>query len=97
MEFASQVSSALNVPFEVVSSTEALELTKNATNPWSGEAAFFVGGKVYFLQDRMTTDLVLHEFAHPLVRAISKENATIFCWQERFICLKMENALVLLI
>ena len=78
MEFASQVSSALNVPFEVVSSTEALELTKNATNPWSGEAAFFVGGKVYFLQDRMTTDLVLHEFAHPLVRAISKENATLF-------------------
>lgn len=78
MEFASQVSNALNVPFEVVSSTEALELTKNASNPWSGQAAFFVGGKVYFLQDRMTSDLVLHEFAHPLVRAISKENATLF-------------------
>jgi hypothetical protein len=78
LEFANEVSKALGVSFQVVSSNEALEITKNTNNPWSGEAAFFVGGKVYFLADRMTTDLVLHEFAHPLVRAIAKENESVF-------------------
>ena len=78
LEFANEVSKALGVSFQVVSGNEALEITKNTNNPWSGEAAFFVGGKVYFLADRMTTDLVLHEFAHPLVRAIAKENESVF-------------------
>ena len=78
LEFADQLSEAFGISYRSVSSSEALELTKNAQNPWSGEAAFFFGGQVYFLADRMSTDLVLHEFAHPLVRAIAKENEMLF-------------------
>jgi hypothetical protein len=78
MEFADQFSNALGIPYDVISSSEAIEITKKASNPWNGEAAFFVGGKVYFIKDRLSTDLVLHEFAHPLIRSISKENQQLF-------------------
>jgi hypothetical protein len=74
VEFANKVSSALGVDYQVITPEEAMLITKGAKNPWAGEGAFFVGGKVYFLQDRMSSDMVLHEFAHPLVRSIAKEN-----------------------
>ena len=35
-------------------------------------------GRVYFVGDALTTNLVLHEFSHPLVRAIAKENRALF-------------------
>lgn len=77
-ELANKLSLALGIDYGSVTAEEAMLLTKNSKNPWSGEAAFFVGGKVYFLQDRMSSDMVLHEFSHPLVRAISKENPELF-------------------
>jgi hypothetical protein len=78
IELADKMSMALGIPYEAVTAAQAIEITKNATNPWAGEAAFFVGGSVYFVRDKMSTDLVLHEFAHPLVRAISIENKPLF-------------------
>ena len=77
-ELANKLSIALGIDFEAVTAEEAMMITKNTSNPWSGEAAFFVKGKVFFLQDRMSSDMVLHEFAHPLIRAISKENSELF-------------------
>ena len=78
IELANKMSAALNVKYEIVTAEQAAIITQNAKNPWSGEAAFFVGGKVYFIQDKMSSDMVFHEFAHPLVRAISKENPELF-------------------
>jgi hypothetical protein len=78
IELANKMSAALNVEYEMVTAEQAALITQNAINPWSGEAAFFVGGKVYFIQDKMSSDMVFHEFAHPLVRAISKENPELF-------------------
>lgn len=78
IELANKMSLALGIAFEAVTEEEAARITKDAENPWSGEAAFFVKGKVFFVGNRMTSDMVLHEFSHPLIRAISKENPALF-------------------
>ena len=78
VELANKMSQALKVPYEGISEEQAKEITKSAVNPWNGESAFFYGETVYFLQNRMTSDMVFHEFSHPLVRAISRENPELF-------------------
>lgn len=77
-ELADKMSRALGIEFEYVTPEQAVEFTKNSKNPWNGERAFFFGGKVYFLAGRLTTENVLHEFAHPFVRAIAQENTELF-------------------
>lgn len=68
----------LAVDYEIINGDAAIELTKNTSNPWSGEKAFFVGGKVYLLESAFGADDVIHEFIHPLVRAIKNENRVLF-------------------
>lgn len=78
IEIADKMSRALGVDYEVLTPQQAREITKASINPWTGEAAFFFGGKVYLLEGTLTTENVLHEFSHPLVRALSKENTELF-------------------
>jgi hypothetical protein len=78
IEVANKLSEILGISYEMVSSEQATEITKNAKNPWNGESAFFYGNKVYFIADRLTTDLALHEFSHPLVRHLSKTDNAAF-------------------
>ena len=68
----------LGVDYEIIGGDAAIELTKNTTNPWSGEKAFFVGGKVYLLEGAFGSEDALHEFIHPLVRAIKNDNRVLF-------------------
>lgn len=68
----------LGVEYEIVDAVTAIELTKNTLNPWTNEKAFFVGGKVYFLEGAFTAEDALHEFIHPLVRAIKNDNRVLF-------------------
>ena len=78
IEFASKLSDTLGLKWQIISKNEALQLTKNTVNPYNGAPAFFLGDKVYFIQDRMTSDLVLHEFAHPFIETIAIENPQLF-------------------
>ena len=66
------------VDYEIINGDTAIDLTKNTANPWSGEKAFFVGGKVYLLEGAFNADDAIHEFVHPLVRAIKNENRILF-------------------
>jgi hypothetical protein len=78
IEIADKMSRALGVDYEVLTPEQAREITKASLNPWTGEPAFFFAGKVYLLEGTLTTENVLHEFSHPLVRALSKENTELF-------------------
>ena len=78
IELAGKLSDSLGINWSVISTTQALALTKETINPWDGAPAFFLGPKVYFVQDRMTSDLVLHEFAHPFIETIAIENPELF-------------------
>lgn len=78
IEIATKLSEQLNVDFEMITDQEAASLTRDAKNPWMGERAFFIGGRVYFVAEALTTGTVLHEFSHPLVRSLSLENKSLF-------------------
>jgi hypothetical protein len=74
----SNLSKRLNIPYQMVDEVEAQTILDNSGTPYSGEAGFYVGGVVYFIKDRVTTETAFHEFAHPFVRAIAKENNELF-------------------
>jgi hypothetical protein len=78
VELANKLSATLGIDYEMISEKTATELTKNMKNPWSGESAFFYNNKVYFVGEGMSTDNVLHEFSHPLVRHIANVNNKAF-------------------
>jgi len=77
-QLAQGLSDRTQVRYEIVSSDLAAHLTKNSRTPWNGEPAFFTGGTVYLVGDRVTPESVFHEFSHPVVRAISKSNPDLF-------------------
>ena len=77
-ELAFKISSNLNIPYSQITADQARELTDKAQNPWNGEAAFFFGGKVFFVEDGFTSESVLHEFSHPLVAAVFAQNKDLF-------------------
>lgn len=73
-----RLAAGLKVNFVNISETEARTLLESRKKPYNGEAAFFYGRTVYIVGDNMNMDTVLHEFSHPLLRAISIENPVLF-------------------
>jgi hypothetical protein len=71
-------SDRLGIPYEFVSRGEAFEILKQAGKAYTQEAGFFIGGKVYLIREDLSLDTAMHEFAHPFVRAIQKENPELF-------------------
>lgn len=74
---AERLSSNLGVPYEFITKEDAVEITKNA-NQWTGQPAFYFGNTIYIIPELADAKSVLHEFAHPLVRAISMQNSELF-------------------
>ena len=74
-EMITKMTQQLGVPYKVIESEDA---AKMLGEQWNGEPAFFVANMVYFVRDRFTTEMVLHEFAHPLMRAIQVGNPALF-------------------
>ena len=68
----------LGVDYDFITPAEAYELTKNSKNPWKGENHLFFGGKVYIIQGTGSPHGVLHEFAHPIIKSIAKQNKPLF-------------------
>lgn len=77
-QMAEELSSSLGVPYQMISSQEAVRITASAKNPWTGEAGFFFEGRIYFVGDKLTKDTLFHEFSHPLVRSINLNNESLF-------------------
>ena len=71
-------SKAFGIPYTMISAAEATRVLENTTTPYEGESAFYYNDTVYFVGDGLTTDLVLHEYAHPLVKGIAKMNPGLF-------------------
>lgn len=67
-------SDATGVEYEIIDEPTAKDLTKESSNPWNGEVAFFFNGKVYFITDKLTSQIAFHEFSHPVIKALVKSN-----------------------
>ena len=78
IKLGEKFSLAFNIPYTLISSAEAEKVLANTQTPYKGEAAFFYNDTVYFVGNELTTDLLLHEYAHPLIKGISKMNPGLF-------------------
>jgi len=72
------LSQRFGVDYNFVTPEMADNLLAKTTTPYTGEAAFFFAGQVYFVKGKVTPQTMVHEFSHPLVKAISKTNHQLF-------------------
>jgi len=77
-KLADTLSGQTGIAYKIINEKEAKEITKDAKNPWVNEPAFYVGSTVYFVGNNLTTKNALHEFSHPIFRAISVSNQELF-------------------
>jgi hypothetical protein len=68
------LASRLGVKYEFVTEDAAYSMLAKAGHKYTGEAGFFFGGTVYFIKDKVTLETAFHEFAHPFITAIAREN-----------------------
>ena len=69
---------ALGIEASVITSDEARAMLAAYGHGYNNEPGFFFDGKVYLVGDKVTTETVFHEFAHPLLKAIRATNPTLF-------------------
>ena len=63
---------------QFLTAEEAIELTKNTRAPYNNEPAFFFNGKVYVVKGKLSVGSLFHEFSHPFVKYLAKENPELF-------------------
>ena len=73
-----KLSAAFNIPYSIITTAEASEILANSSTPYKGESAFFYNSNVYFVDEALSPEMVLHEFAHPLIKGIAKQNPVLF-------------------
>ena len=73
-----KLSANLGVSYANVTAAEATEILKDRPVPYNGELGFFHGGTVYTVGDNVSLSSALHEFGHPLLGAIRRENKVLF-------------------
>ena len=81
IEMAEALQRNLGIQYRMVSAEEAAAITNNLApeNQYrNGVPGFFLGDTVYLVNDFITSKAVFHEFCHPIVRAIAKENKALF-------------------
>ena len=75
---ADKYSKAFGIENEVVTAKEAIEVLKDSPTPYNNQAGFYFNNKVYLVKDRFDASVVLHEYAHPFLKAIQIENPKLF-------------------
>jgi LysM repeat protein len=78
MALGQKIAAALKVDFMNITAEEAKQILSNRRKEYNGEPAFFFAGTVYIVGDNVNFDTVLHELAHPLLRAIFNEKPQLF-------------------
>jgi hypothetical protein len=71
-------SKAFGIQNQMISAEEAYDLLANTQTPYQGEAAFFFNNTVYFVDEALSVESVLHEYGHPLIKGIAMQNPKLF-------------------
>ena len=71
---AERMSQQLNIPYDVISQEEMSE--KFPDQPY--RKAFFQAGRVYLVAGNINASDVFHEFSHPIIKSMSKQNPELF-------------------
>ena len=75
-DIAEKLSSKTGIEYEIISSEDVESILQEAD--YNSEPAFFHNGKVYFVRDRLTKENALHEFAHPFILSLKKDNPSLY-------------------
>ena len=76
--FAQKLSESMKTPYQQITREQASEILKNSPIKYNGEPAFFYAGTVYFIEGGLTLSSALHEFSHPFIAAIRRDNSKLF-------------------
>jgi hypothetical protein len=68
----------LGVSYQIIDRDTAVKILENAPIKYNGEPAFYYNNTAYFLQDNFNLNSVLHEFSHPFIAAIRRDNPDLF-------------------
>jgi hypothetical protein len=77
-KLVNRLRTSVGVDGNVITMADALAMLTAAGKSYSGEPGFFFNGKAYIIAERATTEVVFHEFAHPIIRAIAQSNPELF-------------------
>ena len=77
-KLANKLRASVGVNTQLVTLAHAKEILDNAGKAYNGEPGFFFNGQVYLVREKMTTEIVFHEFAHPILKAIAIDNPELF-------------------
>ena len=71
---AKKLAAKMKIDFANVTPQEAQKILENSSKPYMGEPAFYFAGTVYFVGANMNARTVLHEFAHPMIQGIRRND-----------------------
>lgn len=74
LDAVEKLSKQLAIPYEFLSVDDAVQQFGVSEK----DKAFYAAGKVYFIKGRVNQNTVFHEFSHPFIKAIAKENPELF-------------------
>jgi len=72
-----KMSNQLGIPVEIISQAD-LGPKFGITEDTGKVKSFYKNGKVYLVDGVFTADIVFHEFAHPIIKALAKDNPQLF-------------------
>jgi soluble cytochrome b562 len=75
---AEKLKTAFGMEYEVITPEMAKLILERTPTPYGNQPAFFHANKIYIIEGNVTADNVLHEFAHPLIKGILKQNPELF-------------------
>jgi hypothetical protein len=67
-----------NIPYYIVDRSEAKKILEENGQAYNNEPAFFFNGQVYIADNAFTLKNVVHEFSHPFIKALAKNNPSLF-------------------
>jgi hypothetical protein len=77
-KLAEKFESVFGIPYELVTEDEATQILESSPVPYNGESTFYYGDKVFFVKGKLSLNSVVHEYAHPFVRAVRKDMPELF-------------------
>ena len=75
---AKKLAAKMKIDFANVTPQEAQKILENSSKPYMGEPAFYFAGTVYFVGANVNARTVLHEFSHPMIQGIRRNNPELF-------------------
>lgn len=75
---AERLAGSMNVKYDNITPEAATELLKNRAVPYRGEPGFYFAGTVYTVGDNVSLSTVMHEFSHPILQGLRKDNLKLF-------------------